>query len=115
MLVSNSENKSQDFTKFQKSIHHHVLATFKNSKDLSTAIQDFIDPYKELKQNVPTLAKIQAEYNLIPGAPQSKEMDKEKFKQETENSDNQEMAKMKFSNQIKLNKERNCWKYGFKL
>ena len=44
-LVSSSENQSQDFNKFQKSIHHHILAMFKNSKDLSKAVQEFSDWY----------------------------------------------------------------------
>ena len=51
-LVSISENKSQDFTKFQKSIHYHVLTTFKNSKDISKAILEFTDPRTELRKKM---------------------------------------------------------------
>ena len=57
-LVSSSENKGQDFTKFQKSIHHYALTTFKNSKDISKAILHFADPHVEFRQNKPNLSKI---------------------------------------------------------
>ena len=57
-LSSTSENNSQDFSKFQKSIHHHILTTFKNSKDLSKAILEFKDPYSDLKSNHPSLITI---------------------------------------------------------
>ena len=105
-LVSSSENKGQDFTKFQKSIHHHALTTFKNSKDVSKAILEFVDPHAELRQEKPNLTSIRDENNLHPVAPPSSESESEKFVRESENADKQEMAKMQYSTQLKLNGER---------
>ena len=68
-LVSSSENKGQDFTKFQKSIHHYALTTFKNSKDISKAILHFADPHVELRQTKPNLSKIRTVNNLHPEPP----------------------------------------------
>ena len=106
ILVSNSENKGQDFTKFQKSIHHHALTTFKNSKDVSKAILEFVDPYVELRQNQPNLSTIRNENNLQPEPPVSGEEADDKFARETENADKREMAKMLYSSQVKMNAKR---------
>ena len=105
-LVSSSENKGQDFTKFQKSIHHHALTTFKNSKDISKAILEFVDPHVELHQHKPNLSAIRTDNNLHPVAPPPNESESDKFMRETENADKQEMAKLQYSNQLKLNGER---------
>ena len=105
-LVSSSENKGQDFTKFQKSIHHHALTTFKNSKDVSKAILEFVDPHVELRQNQPNLTSIRTQNNLNPEPPVSGESNNEIFLRETENTDKREMAKMLYSSQIKMNAER---------
>ena len=111
-LVSSSKNKGQDFTKFQKSIHHHALTTFKNSKDISKAILQFVDPHVEFRQNKPNLSKIRTENNLHPSPPvivpqpATEEDENTKFARETENLDKYEMAKMLFSSQIKSNAER---------
>ena len=66
-LASSSEKKGQDFTKFQKSIHHHALTTFKNSKD--KVILEFSDPHAELCKNVPNLTSIRTNHNLCPSPP----------------------------------------------
>ena len=108
-LATSSENKGQTFSKFHKSLHHHVLATFKNSKDLSEAILNFTDPFDQLNKNTPTLAKIRAENNLDltpPPSDKNTEDDQDKFLRESDNQDKQEMAKMIFNNEIKLNSER---------
>ena len=105
-LVSSSENKGQDFTKFQKSINHHALTTFKNSKDVSKAILEFVDPHVELHQNKPSLTSIRTENDLHPEPPVSTENKNEKLLRESKNTDKKEMAKMLYSSQIKLNAER---------
>ena len=105
-LSSNSENKSQDFSKFQKSIHHHVLTTFKSSKDLSKAILEFKDPYSDLKSDRPSLTIIRTENNLEPVPPTSGETAEEKFIREAENADRNEMTKMLFNNELKIFTER---------
>lgn len=101
-LVSNSKNRSQDFTKFQKSIYHHVLTRFENSKDLFKSILEFADPYQELKKNFPTLAAIRTSNKLAPVAPPSKESADKTFKRESESANKLEMAKILCSNQIKI-------------
>ena len=105
-LASSSENKGQDFTKFQKSIHHHALTTFRNSKDMSKAILEFSDPYAEIRKDVPNLTTIRIIHNLRPSPPISCESESDEFQRKSENTDKHEMAKMLYSSQIKLNGER---------
>ena len=105
-LASSSENKSQDFVKFQKSIHHHVLTTFRNSKDMSKSILEFVDPFIDLQNNRVTLATIRAEHNLGLVPPVSGESDTDKFSRDTENDDRQAMAKMLFNEAIKQHSQR---------
>ena len=71
-LVSSSENKDQYFTKLQKSIHHHVLTTFNNSKDISKAILKFVDPHDVLRQSKPNLITSRTKNNLHPDPPVEK-------------------------------------------
>ena len=105
-LASSSENKNQDFSKFQKSLHHHVLTTFKNSKDLSTAILDFADPLAAIRQHTPSLTEIRTRHNLGLQGPTANETDAQKFIRESENSDRTDTAKILFNNEIKLAAER---------
>ena len=102
-LVSSSENKGQDFTKFQKSIHHHALTTFKNSKDISKDILEFVNPYVELSKHKPNLTVIRSDNGLHPELPVSGEDDSVKFSRESDNADKKEMAKLLYSSQVKLN------------
>jgi hypothetical protein len=105
-LATSSENKGQDFTKFQKSLHHHVLTTFRNSKDMSKAILEFTDPLTDLQSNRLTLATVRTKNNLNLVAPVTGESETEKFDRESDNSDRKEMAKMIFNNEIKQHAER---------
>ena len=106
-LASSSENKSQDFSKFQKSLHHHVLTTFKNSKDLSKAILEFADPLVAIRQHIPSLTAIRTRHNLVlQGPPTGTETDTNKFIRESENNDRTDTAKIVFSNEVKLIAER---------
>jgi hypothetical protein len=107
-LASSSENKSQDFSKFQKSLHHHVLTTFKNSKDLSTAILEFADPLVAIRQHTPSLTEIRTRHNLGLQGPTANETEAAKFTRESRNSDSTDTAKIIFSNEIKLVAEREC-------
>ena len=49
-LGTTKENRRQDFTKFQKSLHHHVMTKYKNSKDLSKCILQFVEPITEIEK-----------------------------------------------------------------
>ena len=87
------------------------MTTFKNSKDISKAILHFADPHVEFRQNKPNLSKIRTENNLHPEPPiivppATEEDEDVKFAREAENADKQEMAKMLFSSEVKLNAER---------
>ena len=105
-LATSSEIRSQDFSKFQKSIHHHVLTTFKHSKDLSTAILEFTDPLVMLQQNRPSLASIRAEHDLRLIPTPTVESTDEKERRDSDNQDQKDMLKNIFNNDIKSLSER---------
>ena len=71
-LVSSSENKGQDFTKFQKSIHHHALTTFKNSKDISKAMSNFAKTNLIYQKSEQKIIYIQALQSLCHDLQQKK-------------------------------------------
>ena len=105
-LATSKENKGQDFIKFQKSLHHHVLTTFKRSKDLSKAILEFENPIANIKKDRLTLADIRKEEGLEYTAPTKDETETEKYLREQDNSDNKEMAKTIYNTSVKLHAER---------
>jgi len=105
-LATSSEHKGQDFAKFQKSLYHHVLTTFRNSKDMSQAILEFTDPLNALKKARPSLSDIRNENNLNLIPPSEKESEATKFTREADNNDRKEMAKIFFNNEVKAHTER---------
>ena len=58
------QNKEPKLLQISKVIFHYLITTFKNSKDVSKAILEFIDPFIELKANRPSLMAIRIEHNL---------------------------------------------------
>ena len=63
------ENRKQNFNKFQKSLHHHVMTSYKNSKDMSKCITEFIEPISEIEKEMKTLSQIRKSkpiYTILP-------------------------------------------------
>ena len=101
------ENRRQNFNKFQKSIHHHVMTTYKNSKDMSKCIIEFVHPVPEIEREVKTLSAIRGSnslYSIIP--PPANETDENKFDREQENADRRDMVKTIYNQHIKNISER---------
>ena len=71
-LGTSTEQRGQNFAKFLKSIHHHALTTFNNSKDISKVILDFTDPLAELHKETLSLSAIRKKNNLNPLPPPKK-------------------------------------------
>jgi len=87
------ESKRQDFNKFHKSIHHHVMTTYKNSKDMSKYILDFIEPVAEIENEMKTLSNIRTSKKIYALAPPNPgETPDEKVDREQENDDRREMV-----------------------
>ena len=105
-LDSSSNIKNQDFTKFQKSIHHHVLTTFKNSKDMSKAILEFDDPFTALRQDRRTISQVRIVNGLILTPPPATESTAEQLVRESDNADKNEMIKILYNTEVKLYAER---------
>jgi hypothetical protein len=58
-LSTKAERKGKEnFASFIKSLHQHVITTFKNPQDIAVAVTEFEDPMKKLNNLVPTLAKV---------------------------------------------------------
>ena len=96
------ENRRQNFKKFQKSIHHHVMTTYKNSKDMSKCIIEFVHPVPKIEREVKTLSAIRGSnsiYSIVP--PPANETNKEKFDREQENADRRDMVKTIYNQHIK--------------
>ena len=106
-LGTSTEQRGQNFAKFLKSIHHHALTTFNNSKDISKAILDFTDPLAELQKETLSLSAIRKKNNLNPLPPPKKEeSESEQFVRETENTDRRDEVKVLYNIQVKFKCER---------
>ena len=105
-LGSSTEQRGHNFPKFLKSIHHHAITNFKNSKDISKAILEFTDPYAELNKSKLSLIQIRKKGNLDLIPPATDETDADKFTREADNTDRKEEAKLNYGMHVKSMFER---------
>jgi hypothetical protein len=105
-LGTSTEQRGHDFAKFLKSIHHHALTTFRNSKDISKAIVEFTDPLAALKLATLSLSEIRRENGLDPTPPAADETETAKFLREADNADRRDEVKLLYGIQLKLLAER---------
>ena len=105
-LTTNKEKRRQDFSKFQKSLHHHVMTTYSKSIDLSRAITHFEDPNTKIQSEIPTMADIRKKYNLYHIKGTESESPDDKEIREMTNMDNRDMLKVRYSHEIKNNADR---------
>ncbi len=61
VLGTKVEKTSQDFSKFTKAVHNHILANFTYPKDISFAITDFKDPIRIVAADLPTKNRLMTE------------------------------------------------------
>jgi len=101
-LGTASENSSQDFTKFQKSLNHKVVTTYEEAKYLSKAILNFKDPQAELEKERLTISQLRVKHNYqaIPSPGPNETADK-KFAREQENEDRRQMVTTLFGTHVK--------------
>jgi hypothetical protein len=95
-LGSSTEQRGHNFPKFLKSIHHHAITNFKNSKDISKAILEFTDPYTELNTSKLSLIQIRRKGNLDLVPPAAEEDAEATFVREADNTDRKEEAKLSY-------------------
>lgn len=105
-LGTSTEQRGHDFAKFLKSIHHYALTTFRNSKDISKAIVEFIDPFTALMQTTLSLSEIRKQNGLGPTPPVTGEDNIAKFIREADNADHRNEVKLLYGIQLKSNAER---------
>jgi len=105
-LGTSTEQRGHDFAKFLKSIHHHALTTFRNSKDISKVILNFTDPFVELQQTVLSLSQVRRSNGLNPMPPVTDESNDDKFIREADNADRRDEVKLLYGIQLKSNSER---------
>ena len=92
-LGSSTEQRGHNFPKFLKSIHHHAITNFKNSKDISNVILEFTDPYaEELNRSKLSLIQIRRKGNLDLVPPAAEEDAEAKFVREADNTNRKEEA-----------------------
>ena len=107
-LGTTKENRRQDFTKFQKSLHHHVMTKYKNSKDLSKCILQFVEPITEIEKGMKTLGDIRRSSpkyaTILP--PKDTETESDKILREEENQDRKDMVKTLYNHHVKSTSER---------
>ena len=102
-LSSSDEKKRQDYSKFQKSLNHHVMTTYKNSKDLSGCIMDFVQPISKIEKERKSLIDIRKSdpiYQVEP-PPKYEESDEDKFIRESNNADTRLMVQTIFTQHVK--------------
>ena len=64
-LGTKVERTSQEFSKFTKAVHNHVLANFTYPKDISVAITNLKDPIRIVAANLPTKNKLMTENFIV--------------------------------------------------
>ena len=77
VLGTKVERASQDFSKFTKALHNHVLTSFTYQKDISFAITEFKDPIRIVAVDLWTKAKLMSE-NFITFGNETVGTDEEK-------------------------------------
>ena len=105
-LGTSTEQRGHDFAKFLKSIHHHALTTFRNSKDISKAIVEFKDPLAALRNTALSLSEIRRKHSLNPAPPVEDETETDKFIREADNGDRRDEVKLLYGIQLKSLAER---------
>ena len=106
-LSSSDEKRRQDFSKFQKSLNHYVMTTYKNSKDLSGCVMDFTNPISQIERERKSLIDIRKSdimYAVEP--PKSGESEEDKFIRESNNADKRTMVQTLYTQHIKSISER---------
>ena len=93
-LGTSTEQRGQNFPKFLKSIHHHALMTFNNSKDISKWILNFTDPHAELRKTTLSFSEIRKNNKLNPLPPPVEESESDQFVREAENTDRRDEVKL---------------------
>jgi hypothetical protein len=92
-LSTKAERKGKEnFASFIKSLHQHVITTFKNPQDIAVAVTEFEDPMKKLNNLVPTLAKVMEDLGYELEDSISGESQDETTAREDRNADKKEIA-----------------------
>jgi hypothetical protein len=92
-LSTKAERKGKEnFASFNKSLHQHVITTFKNPQDIAVAVTEFEDPMKKLNNLVPTLAKVMEDLGYELENSISGESQDETTAREDRNADKKEIA-----------------------
>ena len=102
LLSSFDEKKRQDFSKFQKPLNHLVMTTYKNSKDLSGCIMDFIQPKQKIEKERKSLIDIRNSdimYAIKP--PKFGELEENKFIRELNNVDKRVSLQTVYTQHVK--------------
>ena len=87
-------SRKQNFNKFQKSIHHHVMTTYKSSKGMYKCILKFVEPMAEIEKEIKIFSPIRKSksiYAII--SPKSGESYDDQLDREQENEDRRDMVK----------------------
>ena len=106
-LSTSDEQHRQDYSKFQKSLEHHVMTTYKFSKDMAGCILKFEDPVSKLNKTKLTLSDIRKSnpnYAMLP--PVQNETANEKFQREMDNDDRKTMVQTIYTQHVKSLAER---------
>jgi len=83
------------------------MTTYKNSKDMSKCILDFIEPVAEIENEMKTLSDIRTSKKIYALAPPNPgETPDEKVDREQENDDHREMVKTIYNQHVKATTER---------
>ena len=68
-LATKAEKRGIELASFLKSLHLHVITTFKNPKDIAVAVTNFKDPLMDMARELPTVAKTKASLGVISEPP----------------------------------------------
>ena len=92
-LATKAEKRGIEFASFLKSLHLHVITTFKNPKDIAVAVTDFKDPLMDMARDLPTVAKTKASLGVTTEPPVAGESDVDEAAREERNAEAMEPVK----------------------
>ena len=86
-LNTKAESRGNNFSRFKKDLHQHVIKNFTNSVDITPAVKDYADVNKLLHSDAPSKSTIRDKLGFEGIKPDEDEKSEDKITREAINAD----------------------------